>query len=90
MRRFTKTPTMTSAPVLREAIISAVATLDQSDGSRVHLIESIDNARRTLSDVMPDNFDDLVTEYMEAETEEYDEDEDEDQEDEDEYEDEDE
>ena len=67
MRRYTKTSTMTSAPVLREAIISAVATLDQSDGSRVSLIESIDNARRTLSEVMPDDFDDLVTEYMEAE-----------------------
>lgn len=73
---------MTSAPVLREAIISAVATLDQSDGSRVSLIESIDNARRTLSEVMPDNFDDLVTEYMEAETDE-DDDEDEDEDDED-------
>ena len=45
---------------LELAIIKAVATLDQSDGSRVHLIEAIDNARRTLSDVMPKNFDDLV------------------------------
>ena len=69
-RKQKKTP----APELREAIVSAVATLDQSDGSRVSLIESIDNARRTLAEVMPDNFDDLVTEYLEAEeAEEYDE-----------------
>ena len=68
-RKEKKTP----APELREAIVSAVATLDQSDGSRVSLIESIDNARRTLAEVMPDNFDDLVTEYLEAETDEYDE-----------------
>jgi hypothetical protein len=51
-------------------IVAAVATLDQADGSRVSLIESIDNARRTLSEVMPNNFEDLVTEYLEVEDDE--------------------
>lgn len=53
--------------VLIDGIVAAVATLDQADGSRVSLIESIDNARRTLSEVMPDNFEDLVAEYLEVE-----------------------
>ncbi len=57
---------------LETAIVSAVATLDQADGSRIALIESIDNARRKLSRVMPDNFDDLITEYLETRDEDFD------------------
>jgi ribosomal 50S subunit-associated protein YjgA (DUF615 family) len=54
---------------LETAIVSAVATLDQADGSRIALIESIDNARRKLSRVMPKNFDDLITKYLETDDE---------------------
>jgi hypothetical protein len=49
---------------LEEAIAQAVATLDESDGSRIGASEAIDAARETLADGYGTGFENAVTEYL--------------------------
>jgi hypothetical protein len=66
---------------LEDAIVRAVADLDESDGSRVGTSEAIDSAREILSDAYGVGFEDAVSECL---SEVSDEDEDDGDEDEDE------
>lgn len=49
---------------LEEAIAQAVATLDESDGSRIGTSEAIDAARETLADGYGVGFESAVEEYL--------------------------
>lgn len=49
---------------LEEGIAQAVATLDESDGSRVSTSEAIDEARETLKDAYGVGFEKAVIEYL--------------------------
>lgn len=42
---------------LEQAIVEAVSTLDDADGSRTAMITAFDNARATLTDAYGDEFD---------------------------------
>ncbi len=66
---------------LEEGIAQAVATLDETDASRIGLQEAIDSARETLADAYGVGFEKAVTEYLSDESDEDDED-DEDEDDE--------
>jgi hypothetical protein len=66
---------------LEEAIAQAVATLDEADGSRVGMSEAFDSARETLGDAFGKGFEDAVSEYLSAQSDEDDEDDDEDDDD---------
>jgi hypothetical protein len=52
---------------LKEAVIEAVAELDQVDGSRTGMTEAIDSARSILSDGYGLNFEDDLGEFLENE-----------------------
>ena len=66
---------------LEDAIAQAVATLDESDGSRVGTSGAIDSARETLADAYGTGFEDAVSEYLLAEPESDDEDDEDDEDD---------
>lgn len=48
---------LSRAAELEQVIVEAVATLDGGDGSRIGLIEAIDSARSTLTEVYGVDFD---------------------------------
>jgi hypothetical protein len=52
---------------LQEAVIEAVAELDQADGSRTGMTEAIDSARSILSDGYGLDFEDDLIEFSENE-----------------------
>ncbi len=49
---------------LEEGIAQAVATLDETDASRIGLQEAIDSARETLADAYGVGFEKAVTECL--------------------------
>ena len=49
---------------LEEGIAEAVATLDETDSSRIGLIEAIDGARATLAGAYGVGFENAVSEYL--------------------------
>ena len=49
---------------IKDAIASAVATLDEADGSRVGMAEAIDSARETLAEAYGKGFEKAVSEYL--------------------------
>lgn len=59
---------MATVKELKQAIVEAVATLDESDGSRTSTAHAIDVARDTLADAYGDSFDADVEEYLGIET----------------------
>lgn len=68
---------------LEEAIVQAVATLDEADGSRIGALEASDSAREILKETYGLEFENDVSEYLSSESEDDDSDEfDEDDEDE--------
>ena len=76
----TKTPRLSRAAELEQAIIEVVSTMDEADGSRLSMITSFDNARAALAEVYGDDFERDLALYN---GEEWEEDEDSDDEDED-------
>jgi hypothetical protein len=54
----------TSVGELREAIVEAVATLDEADGSRISTSRAIDAARSTLSEAYGHGFERAVSDYL--------------------------
>jgi hypothetical protein len=59
----------TRATELEEAIVQAVCTLDEADGSRIGLTEAIDQARNILHSSYGDDLDLDVQSYLELEAE---------------------
>ena len=53
---------------LEEAIVAAVAEIDQSDSSRVGLQETLDSVREILENAYGDTLTDDVNEYVGLET----------------------
>lgn len=53
---------------LEEAIVSAVAEIDQSDSSRVGLQETLDSVREILANAYGDTLTDDVNEHLGLET----------------------
>lgn len=53
---------------LEEGIVSAVAEIDQSDGSRVGLQETLDSVREILGNAYGDTLTDDVNEFLGLET----------------------
>lgn len=51
-----------------EAVVSAVAEIDQADGSRVALQETLDSVRETLADCYGDTLTEDVNEHLGIET----------------------
>lgn len=51
-----------------EAIVEAVAAIDQADGSRVGLQETLDSVRETLGDIYGETLTDDVNEFLGIET----------------------
>ncbi len=66
---------MATIKELKDAIVQAVATLDESDGSRVSTSEAIDSARETLAEAYGPAFEDDVSEYLGEDPDSQDEDE---------------
>lgn len=50
---------------LKDAVIEAVALLDEADGSRVGTAQAIDDAREVLADAYGSEFDDDLAEHLE-------------------------
>ena len=67
---------MSTLKELREAVVEAVATLDEADGSRISTAEAIDAAREVLADVYGDNFETDVSQFLGEPDDETDDDED--------------
>lgn len=61
---------MATLKSLKEAVIEAVAILDECDGSRSSSNEAIDAAREILADEYGPEFDDDLAEYAETSGEE--------------------
>lgn len=59
---------MTTIKELKEAIVEAVATLDESDGSRVSTSEAIDTVREILGNAYGPELDDAVEDFLGTET----------------------
>lgn len=51
-----------------EAVVEAVAAIDQTDGSRVGLQETLDSVRETLGDVYGETLTNDVNEFLGIET----------------------
>lgn len=51
-----------------EAIVSAVAEIDQTDGSRIGLQNTLDTVRETLADAYGDSLSDDVNEFLGLDT----------------------
>ena len=49
-----------------EATVQAVAEIDQCDGSRLAMQETLDSVRETLTTTYGDNFDDALNEHLET------------------------
>ncbi|MGI8494264.1 MAG: hypothetical protein ACR2L1_02985 [Pyrinomonadaceae bacterium] len=50
------------------SIVEAVAGIDQTDGSRIELQQTLDSVRETLASVYGDSLDDAVAEYLGTDT----------------------
>ena len=50
------------------SIVEAVAGIDQTDGSRIELQQTLDSVRETLANVYGDSLDDAVAEHLGIET----------------------
>lgn len=55
---------MATVKELKDAIVQAVATLDESDGSRISTSEAIDSSREILADAYGPTLEDDVSEYL--------------------------
>lgn len=54
---------------LKEAVVSAIATIDQADGSRIGLQDALDSARETLAEGYgSDDIENDVNEFLGIET----------------------
>lgn len=51
-----------------EAIVSAVAEIDQTDGSRIGLQNTLDTVRETLAEAYGDTLTDDVNEFLDIDT----------------------